>query len=109
MMAEGGQEGQGRPPGAAGAGLSRNQVLDAALQIAETEGIERLTIRGLAGKLGVAPTAIYWHVGGKDELVNLAGRQEYRVKANDLRERLKQLLAAAGEGEPEILPAKLYP
>jgi AcrR family transcriptional regulator len=75
MMAEGGQEGQGRPPGAAGAGLSRNQVLDAALQIAETEGIERLTIRGLAGKLGVAPTAIYWHVGGKQALLDgVAGR-----------------------------------
>src|ERR1022692_1887580 len=75
MMAERGQDGQGRPPGAAGAGLSRNQVLDAALQIAETDGIERLTIRGLAGKLGVAPTAIYWHVGGKQALLDgVAGR-----------------------------------
>jgi TetR/AcrR family tetracycline transcriptional repressor len=74
MMAERGQEGRRRPPGAAG-GLSRNQVLDTALQIVETEGIERLTIRGLAGKLGVAPTAIYWHVGGKQALLDgVAGR-----------------------------------
>jgi|UPI00047AD3A3 arylsulfatase A-like enzyme len=43
------------------------------------------------------------------ELVNLAGRKEYREKANELRDQLKKLLAAAGEPEPEILPAKLYP
>ena len=43
------------------------------------------------------------------ELVNLAGRKEYRVKADELREQLKKLLAAAGEAEPEIVPAKLYP
>ncbi|RRA48081.1 sulfatase-like hydrolase/transferase [Acidipila sp. EB88] len=44
-----------------------------------------------------------------NELVNLAGRKEYRVKADELREQLKRLLITAGEPEPEILPAKLYP
>ena len=43
------------------------------------------------------------------ELVNLAGRKEYREKANELREQLKKLIVAAGEPEPEILEAKLYP
>lgn len=43
------------------------------------------------------------------ELVNLAGRKEYRVKADELREQLKKLLAAAGEPEPEIALAMLYP
>lgn len=43
------------------------------------------------------------------ELVNLAGRQEYREKAAELREQLKKLLVAAGEAEPEIVAAKLYP
>ena len=43
------------------------------------------------------------------ELVNLAGRQEFRAKANELSQRLKKLLVAAGETEPEIVPAKLYP
>lgn len=43
------------------------------------------------------------------ELVNLAGRKEYREKAGELREQLKKLLVAAGEAEPEIVPAKLYP
>ncbi len=43
------------------------------------------------------------------ELVNLAGRQEYRAKAAELRAQLKQLMHDAGEPEPEILPAPLYP
>jgi arylsulfatase A-like enzyme len=44
-----------------------------------------------------------------NELVNLAGRKEYREKANELREQLKKLIVAAGEPEPEIVEAKLYP
>jgi arylsulfatase A-like enzyme len=43
------------------------------------------------------------------ELVNLAGRQEYRSQASELSQQLKKLLLAAGEPEPEIVPAKLYP
>jgi arylsulfatase A-like enzyme len=43
------------------------------------------------------------------ELVNLAGRKEYRAKADELRGQLKKLLIAAGEPEPEIVEAKLYP
>jgi len=43
------------------------------------------------------------------ELVNLAGRKEYREVASQLRGRLKKLIVASGEPEPEIVPAKLYP
>ena len=42
------------------------------------------------------------------ELVNLAGRKEYRETADALREDLKKLIIASGESA-EILPAKLYP
>jgi len=45
-------------------------VLGAALEIVETEGADRLTVRGLAAKLGVAVTAIYWHVGDKEALLD---------------------------------------
>ena len=44
-----------------------------------------------------------------NELVNLAGRKEYRETAEKLREELKGLIVASGEPEPEIVPAKLYP
>ena len=43
------------------------------------------------------------------ELVNLAGRKEYREMADKLREELKTLIIASGEPEPEIAEAKLYP
>jgi arylsulfatase A-like enzyme len=43
------------------------------------------------------------------ELVNLAGRKEYRETANELREELKKLIVASGDPEPEIAPARLYP
>ena len=43
------------------------------------------------------------------ELVNLAGRKEYRKKADELREELKKLMAASGEPDPTINPAPLYP
>jgi arylsulfatase A-like enzyme len=43
------------------------------------------------------------------ELVNLAGREEYRAKAAELRNELKKLLTLAGEPEPEIMAAPLYP
>ena len=44
-----------------------------------------------------------------NELVNLAGRKEYRAKAAELSAELKKLLISAGEAEPEIVTAKLYP
>jgi arylsulfatase A-like enzyme len=43
------------------------------------------------------------------ELVNLAGRKEYREIADKLRDQLKEMMARAGEADPEIVPAKLYP
>lgn len=43
------------------------------------------------------------------ELVNLAGRKEYRQTAAQLREELKKLIVESGEPEPKITPAPLYP
>lgn len=49
--------------------LSRDRVLEVATAIVEAEGVDGLSMRALAAKLGVAVTAIYWHVGNKDELL----------------------------------------
>ena len=49
--------------------LSRERVLDAAMAIVESDGVDRLSMRALAAKLGVAVTGIYWHVGNKEELL----------------------------------------
>lgn len=50
--------------------LSPERVVDAALGILRSDGLDALTVRGLAGKLGVAVTAIYWHVGDKQALLD---------------------------------------
>jgi arylsulfatase A-like enzyme len=52
---------------------------------------------------------IYDQRNDPHEMVNLAGRKEYREVADGLRGQLKELMAQAGEAEPEIAPAKLYP
>jgi len=36
----------------------------------ERDGVDGFTMRGLAEELGVAVTSIYWHVGGKDKLLD---------------------------------------
>ena len=56
---------------AAGGGLSGDDVVDAALRVVEREGADALTMRRLADELGTAVTAIYWHVGNRDALVDL--------------------------------------
>jgi arylsulfatase A-like enzyme len=43
------------------------------------------------------------------EQTNLAGRKEFRKQADELQAKLKRLIVAAGEPEPVIRPAKLYP
>jgi arylsulfatase A-like enzyme len=43
------------------------------------------------------------------ELVNLAGRKEYRETADALCEQLKKQIVESGEPEPQIVTAKLYP
>ena len=59
------------------------------MQIVERDGVDGLTIRGLAAKLGVAPTAIYWHVGDKQALLDgvaeevIAQLGDVSVRGND--------------------------
>lgn len=50
-------------------GIDRDQVLDAAMRLIERDGPDGLTMRRLANELGVAPTAIYWHVGKRQDLI----------------------------------------
>jgi AcrR family transcriptional regulator len=50
--------------------MSPERVVEVARRMVESGGIESLSMRKLAAELGVAPTAIYWHVGGRDELLH---------------------------------------
>jgi TetR/AcrR family tetracycline transcriptional repressor len=52
------------------AGLTRESVLEAAHALLGEHGIEGVTMRALAARLGVAPNAIYSHVRDKTALVD---------------------------------------
>lgn len=49
-------------------GITAEMILDAAAKILEEEGHAAVTMRRVAGDLGVAPPTVYWHVGNKEEL-----------------------------------------
>lgn len=51
--------------------LTRERVVRAAIEIADTEGLAALSMRSVAARLGVATMSPYRHVAGKDDLVLL--------------------------------------
>ena len=52
--------------------LSRERIVDAAIDILDTEGASALTFRALTARLATGSGAIYWHVANKDELLAAA-------------------------------------
>ncbi|WP_330184741.1 TetR family transcriptional regulator [Nocardia sp. NBC_01503] len=58
--------------------LSRDAVIEAALDLAYRRGIDGLSFRRLADALDVSPMALYWHVENKDELLNAMGDRACR-------------------------------
>jgi AcrR family transcriptional regulator len=55
--------------------LSRDVVVDRALQLAEAEGLSAVTIRRLAQEFDVTPMALYWHFRKKDDLLAGLGQR----------------------------------
>lgn len=53
--------------------LTREQIVKAAIDLLDDEGLDGFSMRTLGKRLGSAATAVYWHVGSKDNLVALAG------------------------------------
>lgn len=50
--------------------LSRERVLDAAINLADTGGMGAVTMRKLAQELGVEAMSLYYHVANKDQLLD---------------------------------------
>ena len=64
--------------------LTRQKIVDTALEILRSYGLADLSMRRLARDLGVQPGALYWHVKNKQELlVVLAERILEPVKVGD--------------------------
>jgi AcrR family transcriptional regulator len=51
--------------------LTRQRVVTEALAVIAQDGIQALTMRSLAARLGVVPGALYHHVGNKQQLQDL--------------------------------------
>src|SRR3954463_12456004 len=50
--------------------LSRDRILRTAVELADEQGVEALTMRGLGRQLGFEAMSLYNHVGGKDDLLD---------------------------------------
>lgn len=70
-----------RPPRPSGAklkslpALDQGQVIQAALRLLDEVGFDRLTMRGLADRLGVKAASLYWHIRSKQELLSLMANE----------------------------------
>jgi AcrR family transcriptional regulator len=57
-----------RPPGR-DRGLSRDEIVRAAIALADAEGLEAISMRRIARELRAGAMSLYWHVGSKEELL----------------------------------------
>ena len=71
--------------------LSRQRIVDAAIEILDADGENALTFRALAARLATGAGAIYWHIASKDELLKTA--------ASDVIARALAGVAQTGPGE----------
>jgi TetR/AcrR family tetracycline transcriptional repressor len=51
--------------------LDRARLVQAALELLDEVGLQELTMRRLADRLGVRSASLYWHVRDKDQLLDL--------------------------------------
>ncbi|WP_019926416.1 TetR/AcrR family transcriptional regulator [Nocardia sp. BMG111209] len=76
--------------------LSRERIIDTAVELLDRAGAAGLTFRALTERLATGPGAIYWHVANKDEL--LAAATEAVVAA---------VVSPASADSPEAAPGEI--
>ncbi|MFI7543154.1 TetR/AcrR family transcriptional regulator [Actinoplanes sp. NPDC049599] len=59
--------------------LSRDAIIVSAVSLADSEGLEAVTIRRLAQEHGVTPMAMYWHFTDKESLLD--GLADHLIEA----------------------------
>jgi AcrR family transcriptional regulator len=52
--------------------LTRERIVETAVELLDGAGEGALTVRALTGRLATGPGAIYWHIGNMDELLEAA-------------------------------------
>ena len=83
-------------------GLTRDRLVEAALELIMEEGLEGLSMRALADRLEVKAASLYWHVRDRRELVELLAEsilETVRPAARGSSWRAATIAAAAALGE----------
>ncbi len=80
--------------------LSKDRVLRAAVALSDSSGIESLSMRNLAEKLGVVPMALYKHVANKEQLLDgmidvVVGEIDSPVHGTDWKSTARQRILSA--------------
>ena len=80
---------------------SRERIVEAARTMIERDGVAGLSMRKVSAEVGLAPTAVYWHLGGREELLNavldevLAELPPIRAAGHTPRQRITSILCSA--------------
>jgi AcrR family transcriptional regulator len=92
--------------------LSKDKVVGAALALIDANGMAAFSVRDVARSLGVYPTALYWHVPGRNAMLAEVAAHALRdivppIDPDDWREWLRGLFRryrAAVRRHPNIAP-----
>jgi len=82
------------------AALSRDEIVRAALSVADAEGADAISMRRIARELNAGTMSLYWHVASKEELLDLMidavmGEQQVPEPSGDWRADLGTLARSA--------------
>lgn len=69
MATRSGKAASRRKGSASAPALNREIIVESALKLIDAEGLEAFSLRTLAQQLGVYPTAVYWYVPNRNELL----------------------------------------
>src|SRR5229473_6001490 len=83
-------------------GLSRSRLVAEALGLVQEEGLEAISMRGLADRLNVKAASLYWHVRDRRELLELLAESILESvrparSRTDWRSAVREAAAALGE------------
>jgi AcrR family transcriptional regulator len=92
------KRGQHHPPRRAAA-LSRGEIVRAAIEVADAEGPEAISMRRIARELNSGTMSLYWHIRSKEELLDLmidsiAAEAEAPEPSGDWRKDLRAIACA---------------
>jgi AcrR family transcriptional regulator len=76
--------------------LSREEITRTAIELADAEGLDAVSMRRIAARLGAGATSLYWYVSSKDDLFELMvdeviGEIEVPEPSGDWRNDLREI------------------